>query len=420
MTQLKEAKKDNTTEEMEKLAQKAPISLEEIKRKVKKGRIVIPKNKDRELEEIIGIGEGLRTKVNANIGASPDYADTAQETEKARTAIEYGADTIMDLSIGDKSKEIRKKLLKKTNTPLGTVPIYEAFTNKNFLDIDEDQIFDTIREHAKNGVDFITVHCGVTYETIKDLKTQNRLMDLVSRGGSFLAAWMLENKKQNPLYEEFGYLLEIANKYDLTLSLGDGLRPGCIEDASDKAQFQELYTLGELVEEARQQNVQAMVEGPGHLPMNQIHPNVEMEKEICNEAPFYVLGPLVTDIAPGYDHLVGAIGGALAAYQGADFLCYVTPSEHLCLPNKEDVREGVVASKIAAHSADLANGIDKEVDKKMSEARKNFDWEKQFNICVDPEKAKNLREARPAKMDPDTCSMCSNFCALKIAQRHLS
>lgn len=420
MNQLKEAKKGKATKEIKEVAKKEPISLEEIKRKVAKGKIVIPKNRRREPDKVVGIGEGLRTKINANIGTSPDYSDIPDELEKARVAVENGSDTIMDLSIGDLSEEVRKKLISNTETPLGTVPIYSAFMNKNFLDISSDHMFKAIREHVEDGVDFITVHCGVTLDTIESLKDQGRLMDLVSRGGSFLSAWMLENNQENPLYAEFDYLLEIAKEYDVTLSLGDGLRPGCINDASDKAQFQELYTLGELVERSRERNVQAMVEGPGHVPLDQIELNVKMEKEICNGAPFYVLGPLVTDIAPGYDHLVGAIGGAVAAWKGADFLCYVTPSEHLCLPNSKDVEEGVVASKIAAHSADIANGIDKEIDKEMSDAREDFDWEKQFDICINPKKARNLREDRPAELDPDTCSMCSNFCALKIAKEHLS
>lgn len=417
--QIKEAKKGKITEEMKKVANKEPLSPEKIRKKVAKGKIVIPKNKNRKLEKVVGIGEELKTKVNANIGASPDYADISEEEKKAQVAVKSGADTIMDLTIGDKIDEVRNKIISKVNIPVGTVPIYQAFVNENIFDLDSDDFFNAIRKHAEDGVDFVTVHCGVTLDTIKSLSKSNRLMDLVSRGGSFLSAWMLENGKENPLYKEFDYLLEIAKKYDLTLSLGDGLRPGCIHDASDKPQFQELYTLGDLVKRSREKNIQAMVEGPGHIPLNQIEANVKMEKRICDDAPFYVLGPLVTDIAPGYDHIVGAIGGALAAWKGADFLCYVTPSEHLCLPNINDVKKGVVASKIAAHSADVANGIDIEKDEQISQARRDFDWEKQFEICTDPEKAKKVRKQRPAKMDPETCSMCSNFCALKLAQDHL-
>lgn len=422
--QMKEAKSGRATEEMERIAKNEDLRVEEIVREVAEGRIVIPKNVKREELEPIGIGDGLKTKINANVGTSPDYQNIEKEVEKAKTAVKYGADTVMDLSIGGDINKVRKEIISSTNVPIGTVPIYQAGIEameeeKNVTNMSSDDIFNAIRKHAEDGIDFTTVHCGVTKDTINSLKERERLMDFVSRGGSFLAAWILHHDEENPLYNEFDYLLEIAQEYDLTLSLGDGLRPGCLADASDKAQFQELFTLGELVKKSREKNVQAMVEGPGHLPLDHIEPNVKLQKNTCNEAPFYVLGPLVTDIAPGYDHIVGAIGGALAAWVGADYLCYVTPSEHLCLPSLEDVKEGVIASKIAAHAADVAKGIGSELDEEMSKARKDFDWEKQFEIAMDPEKAKKLRAERPAELDPETCSMCSDFCALKMVRDYL-
>ncbi len=422
--QVEEAKKGRETEEMKQIARDEDVRVEEIVRGVADGRIVIPKNRKRDELEPIGIGGGLRTKINANVGTSPDYQDIEEEVEKAKISVEYGADTVMDLSIGGNIDKVRKKIVSSINIPIGSVPIYQAGIKAtdekdNVIKMSSDDIFNAIRKHAEDGIDFVTVHCGVTKDAIDSLKDRGRIMDFVSRGGSFLAAWILNHEKENPLYSEFDYLLEIAQEYDLTLSLGDGLRPGCLADASDKAQFQELFTLGELVEKSREKNVQAMVEGPGHLPLDQIESNVKIQKNSCNGAPFYVLGPLVTDIAPGYDHIVGAIGGALAAWVGADYLCYVTPSEHLCLPSKEDVKEGVIASKIAAHTADVAKGIDSELDEKMAEARKNFDWEKQFETAIDPEKAKTLREERPAEMDPETCSMCSDLCALKMVREYL-
>ncbi len=422
--QVEEAKKGRETEEMKQIARDEDVRVEEIVRGVADGRIVIPKNRKRDELEPIGIGGGLRTKINANVGTSPDYQDIEEEVEKAKISVEYGADTVMDLSIGGNIDKVRKKIVSSINIPIGSVPIYQAGIKAtdekdNVIKMSSDDIFNAIRKHAEDGIDFVTVHCGVTKDAIDSLKDRGRIMDFVSRGGSFLAAWILNHEKENPLYSEFDYLLEIAQEYDLTLSLGDGLRPGCLADASDKAQFQELFTLGELVERSREKNVQAMVEGPGHLPLDHIESNVKLQKNSCNGAPFYVLGPIVTDIAPGYDHIVGAIGGALAAWVGADYLCYVTPSEHLCLPSKQDVKEGVIASKIAAHAADVANGIDSNLDKEMSKARREFDWEKQFEIAIDSEKAKELREEKPAMMDPETCSMCSDLCALKMVRDYL-
>jgi phosphomethylpyrimidine synthase len=362
--------------------------------------------------------------VNANVGTSPDYVRIEEEVEKARVAVSHGADTVMDLSIGGDLDDIRRRILRAVPVPVGTVPIYQAAIGatrrgKEVVDMSPDDIFNAIRRHAEDGVDFVTVHCGVTREAVETLRRTRRLLDVVSRGGSFLAAWVLHNGRENPLYSEFDYLLELAREFDLTLSLGDGMRPGCLADASDAAQFQELLTLGGLVERARAKDVQVMVEGPGHLPLDHIEANVKLEKTICKGAPFYVLGPIVTDIAPGYDHLVSAIGGALAAWAGADFLCFVTPTEHLCLPSLDDVREGVIATKIAAHVADIAKGMDVERNHKMAEARKGFDWEKQFELAIDPKRARELRGKRPPIIDPKVCSMCSEFCAIKMVGEYL-
>lgn len=421
--QVTEAKRGNVTREMEAVAQTESKPVEYIRRKLATGVLVIPRNVKHKNIEVKGIGGGLRTKVNANVGTSPDYADIETEVRKAKIAEKYGADTIMDLSIGGDINKVRKRILKAVEVPVGTVPIYQAgikaAENGNVVDMSSDDIFNAIRTHARDGVDFATVHCGVTRATVEALRERHRLLGMVSRGGSFLAAWILHHEKENPLYEEFDYLLEIAREYDLTLSLGDGMRPGCLADASDYVQFQELLTIGELVERAWAKDVQVIVEGPGHLPLDHIEANVKLEKFICKGAPFYVLGPIVTDIAPGYDHLVGAIGGALMAWAGADYLCYVTPAEHLCLPSIEDVKEGVIASRVAAHAADLAKGIDIKVDDEMSRARRDFDWGKQFELAVDKEKALRMRKERPAQVDPETCSMCSEFCALKMVRDYL-
>lgn len=420
---MKDAKNGRASQEMKEVAGDEGVSIDRIVKEVAEGRLVIPNNAGREGVKPLGIGGGLRTKINANVGTSPDYSDVDEEVEKAKVAVQYGADTIMDLSIGGDIDRVRRKILSSVDVPIGTVPIYQAGLELGgeggVVKMSSDDIFNSIRRHAEDGVDFVTVHCGVTRDTVESLRERGRLMNFVSRGGSFLAAWMLHNEKENPLYSEFDYLLELARDYDLTLSLGDGMRPGCLADASDRAQFEELFTLGELVEHSREGNVQVMVEGPGHLPMDQVEPNVKIQKTTCNGAPFYVLGPIVTDIAPGYDHIVSAIGGALAAWYGADYLCYVTPSEHLCLPNIEDVKEGVIASRIAAHAADVAKGIDVELDEGMSQAREEFDWNKQFGLAIDSEKAKELRAKRPAEIDPETCSMCSEFCALKMVKDYL-
>lgn len=393
--------------------------IDEIKlaRRLAAGKIVIPNNPIHSpLPK--GIGEGLKVKVNVNIGTSPDYININEEIEKVRLSQKYGTDAIMDLSTGGNIDEIRRKIKKEVKVPLGTVPIYEATAEAmkkgKIWEMTEDDIFRTIEKHAKDGVDFMTVHCGVTMESIEKLKKMGRLTDIVSRGGSILACWMVRNEDENPLYKNYDYLLELAAEYEFTLSLGDGLRPGCIADATDAPQLQELIVLGELIKRAREKGVQAMVEGPGHIPINQIEANIRIEKTICDGAPFYVLGPIVTDIAPGYDHITSAIGAALAAYYGADFICYVTPAEHLSLPSLDDVREGLIAAKIAAHAADIARGRGVDRDYKMAKARKSFNWEMQYVLSLDPEKTRNMRERRLPKKKTQTCSMCGDFCAMLL------
>lgn len=421
MTQMTEAKKGNITPEMKAVSKYERIDVETIRRKIANGTIVIPKNVNRDTD-VRGIGSGLSTKVNANIGSSSKIEDKDLEVKKAKLAVEYGADAVMDLSTGPKLNEFRKAILNAIDVPLGTVPIYEAGAhtlnaNKEIIDMDEDLIFKVIESQAKEGVDFMTLHCGITKELIPKIQAQKRKMGIVSRGGTFLASWILHNDKENPLYENYDYLLELALEYDITLSLGDGLRPGCLFDASDIPQIQELVNLGGLVKRAQAKGVQTMVEGPGHVPLNQIQANMELEKTLCHGAPFYVLGPITTDIAPGYDHITSAIGGAIAASSGADFLCYVTPAEHLSLPSLDDVKEGVVASKIAAEAADVALGIDRalEREKAMAEARRKFDWDKQFDLAIDKSKPR-LYKNKCKIDDKEMCAMCGEFCAVKIAK----
>jgi len=424
-TQIKAAKKGQITEEMRIVAKDEDELPERICQRIAKGTVIITRNAQRENVHPTGIGEGLRTKINTNIGTSPDLSDLNLEIEKAKIAIKYGTDTIMDLSIGGNIDEIRRAILKTVNVPIGTVPIYQAAIEAAekrgaIIHLTEDDVFNTIERHAKDGVDFMTVHCGVTQQIVKRIAKHPRLMGIVSRGGTFLAAWVLHHQKENPLYANYDYLLEIAAEYDFALSLGDGLRPGCIFDSTDWPQIQELLTIGELVERASAANVQAMVEGPGHLPLNHVESNVQLEKSICKGAPFYVLGPVVTEIAPGYDHIVGAIGGALAGLAGADFLCYLTPSEHLGLPTLEDVKEGVIATKIAAHAVDIVKIGFKAAarDLAMAKARANLDWKKQFENALDPEKAMKIRSRVKLKR-PETCSMCSEYCALKVLKEAL-
>lgn len=405
------------TPEIEAVAKVEGISAERLRRQVASGRVVIASNPIH-APNPLGIGEGLRVKINANIGTSPDHFDLSEEVKKAKVAVDYGTDTVMDLSTGGDIDLVRRKIVEAVRVPIGTVPIYQAALKAakggSILDMTSDDMFAGIELHAKDGVDFMTVHCGVTRATVESIKGSSRITDIVSRGGTFLASWILHKGEENPLYAEYDYLLEMAQEYDFALSLGDGLRPGCIADATDTPQLHELLVIGDLVKRAREKDVQVIVEGPGHVPLNQIEANVRVEKTVCEGAPFYVLGPIVTDIAPGYDHITGAIGGALAAYFGADFLCYVTPAEHLSLPTVEDVKEGVISSRIAAHAADIARGVDVDEDDNMARARKALDWEKMLRIAVDPEKAKLYRQRRKPKQE-DVCSMCGEVCAIKIA-----
>jgi len=422
---MEAARLGQITDEMRIVAKDEAISPRKLCRRIAKGTVIITRNLERRRVHPIGIGEGLRIKVNANIGTSTDLCDPNLELEKARVAMKYGADTIMDLSIAGDLDIIRKSIIEAIEAPIGTVPIYqaakEAVDKKGaIIHMTEDDIFNIIEKHARDGVDFMTIHCGVTKQLVEKLAKHPRIMGIVSRGGTLLAAWILYHEKENPLYANYDYLLEIAREYDFAISLGDGLRPGCIFDATDWAQIQELITIGELVEKARATRVQVMVEGPGHLPIDQVIANVKLEKAICKGAPLYVLGPVVTDIAPGYDHIVGAIGGALAGLAGADFLCYVTPAEHLALPSVEDVKEGVIAAKIAAHAANIVRlGVKaSNRDLAIAKARANLNWNEQLKWALDPEKAKQIRERVKTKT-PEVCSMCGNYCAIKILRDSL-
>lgn len=424
MTQLELARSGSISPQMKLVAEAEGVAPEFIRQGIADGNIVIPANRNHQLSQYCGIGKGLRVKVNANIGTSTDYGDMESELEKLRVAIEYESDTVMDLSTGGDLSAIRHAILKESAIPLGTVPIYQAGIDTierrgAIVHMTPDDLFQVIEEQAAEGVDFVTVHCGVTRTAIERLKRQKRVTDVVSRGGAILLGWILHNEQENPLYEQYDRLLEIAREFDVTLSLGDGLRPGSLADATDRAQVEELLILGELVERAWDAGVQVMVEGPGHVPLDQITTNVQLEKAICKGAPFYVLGPLVTDIAAGYDHISGAIGGAIAALAGADFLCYVTPSEHLGLPDLDDVKEGVIASRIAAHAADIAKGVKGawERDRRMSVARKNLDWEEQVRLGLDPKKARRLHEQHATS--GDACSMCGDLCAMKLASDFL-
>lgn len=414
------------TDEMRAVAEAEGLSMEKVRQGVAEGRIVIPKNMGKEDAKPLGIGEGLRVKVNANVGTSRDICDVDNELEKSRAALEAGADTLMDLSTGGDIDSIRRRILREVHLTLGTVPIYQVAIEAQdkhgaIVSMTEDDIFNTIERHARDGVDFVTVHCGITRESVDRAIRQRRLLGIVSRGGTFLTAWIMHNGRENPLYENYDYLLEIAREYDMTLSLGDGLRPGCIHDATDGPQIQELLIIGELVERAREAGVQAMVEGPGHVPLDQIEANVRLEKTVCKGAPFYVLGPLVTDVAPGYDHIVGAIGGAVAAMAGADYLCYVTPAEHIGLPDVDDVREGVLVSRIAAHAADLVRRRDTAArwDYEISKARSELDWDRQMALALNPEKVRRMRKQRYPKKVEEVCSMCGEFCAIKILKDYL-
>ncbi|MDI6886245.1 MAG: phosphomethylpyrimidine synthase ThiC [archaeon] len=418
-------------QELEKVSAVEGVSVEKLQRLLDAGRVVIPRNAkrakksgDREIA-LKAIGPGMSTKVNVNVGTSKDYVNLDEEVEKARIAVQYGADTVMDLSTGGDLDEIRRTILKEVDVPMGTVPIYQAALEKAgvraVVEMSSDDLFNAVRKHAKDGIDFVTIHAGVNLNSLERLRRSGRILDAVSRGGAFLIAWMIHNERENPFYEEYEYLLDIAKEYELTLSLGDGMRPGCIADASDRAKFMEAITLGELVKRAREEGVQALVEGPGHVPLDEIEASVKVMKHITDFAPLYLLGPLVTDIAPGYDHLVSAIGGAVAGMYGADFLCMVSPSEHLALPSVNDIKEGTIITKIAAHAADLVKEGQRErarrLDDEMAYARKNLDWKRQFELAINPEEAQRIKNSRPS--ESDACSICGDLCAIKLVREFL-
>lgn len=421
-TQMDAARKGIITKEMEIAAKKENMDVKELMEYMAKGQVIIPCNKLHTSIEPNAIGSMLKTKINVNLGISRDWKDMDMEIEKVNNAVKMGAESIMDLSSYGDTRTFRKRLTKECPAMIGTVPIYDAvvYYHKPLKEITSKEWIDIVRMHAEDGVDFMTIHCGINKATAGRFKANRRLTNIVSRGGSIIFAWMEMTGEENPFYEHYDEILDICREYDITMSLGDACRPGCLKDASDISQIEELVTLGELTARAWGKDVQVMVEGPGHMPMNQIAANMEIQKTICKGAPFYVLGPLVTDIAPGYDHITAAIGGAIAAASGASFLCYVTPAEHLRLPSLDDVKEGIIASRIAAHAADIAKGVKGAIewDHQMSLARKKLDWEEMFDICIDPEKARRYRaEAKPEK--EDTCSMCGNFCAVKNMNRIL-
>ena len=421
-TQMDAARKGIITKELFYVAGNEGMEEKELMELVASGKAIIPANKRHTCIKPSGIGNRLRTKINVNLGTSRDCTDLEMEMEKVKSAVELGAEAIMDLSSFGDTQKFRRKLTKECPAVIGTVPIYDAvvYYHKALKEITAKEWIDIVRMHAEDGVDFMTIHCGINKETAGRFKRNKRLTNIVSRGGSIIFAWMEMTGEENPFYEYYDEILDICREYDVTMSLGDACRPGCLKDASDISQIEELITLGELTKRAWEKDVQVMVEGPGHMPMDQIEANMKIQQTLCNGAPFYVLGPLVTDVAPGYDHITAAIGGAVAAANGASFLCYVTPAEHLRLPDVNDVKEGIMASKIAAHAADIAKGIKgaRDWDDAMSTARKKLDWEEMFNLSIDPDKARNYRaSAKPEK--EDTCSMCGNFCAVKNMNRIL-
>ncbi len=423
--QLVKAREGKITRAVERVAQDEAFDKERLRELVASGKVAILQNNRHKGLIPKGVGKNLSIKVNANLGTSPECIDIKVELEKLNMAMEAGADTVMDLSTGGDLDEIRKIVVAHSKIPVGTVPIYQAAVEtikrkKSITKMDPEELFEVIERHGESGVDFITVHTGVTRQSLERLKRQGRVTDIVSRGGAFLAEWMIVNERENPLFEQFDKLVAVAKKYDMTLSLGDGLRPGSTGDATDRAQVEELVTLGELCEVAWSSGVQVMIEGPGHVPLNLIEANIVLEKKLCSEAPFYVLGPIVTDIAPGYDHITAAIGGALAGFCGADFICYVTPSEHLGLPSPLDVREGVIVARIAAHAADIARGNEKAIerDRQMSKFRKALDWEGQLKMAIDPEKIRTFRKERSLR--DDVCSMCGEYCAMKIVKDYFA
>ncbi len=419
-TQMDAARKNIVTKEMKIVAEKEKIELQKLLDLISIGKVIIPANKNHLNLDPEGVGEGLRTKINVNLGISKDCSDIDLEMDKVKTSLELKAEAIMDLSCYGKTQEFRKKLIELSPAMIGTVPIYDAvgFYDKNIKDITSDEFFKVVETHAKDGVDFMTIHAGLNKATAEKIKKNDRLTSIVSRGGSLLYTWMELNDAENPFYENYDRLLSICEKYDVTLSLGDGCRPGSIHDSTDACQVEELIVLGELTKKSWERNIQVMIEGPGHMAINEIKGNMMLEKRLCHGAPFYVLGPLVTDIAPGYDHITSAIGGAIAASNGADFLCYVTPAEHLRLPNLDDMKEGIIAARIAAHAADIAKGISgaRDWDNEMSKARMNLDWNKMFELSIDPEKAVKYRESSMPEHE-DSCSMCGKMCAVRNMKR---
>lgn len=424
-TQMQLARQGVITDAMRTVAQQEGVSEEFIRAGVAEGTIAICCNVNHKNLIPRGVGQGLKVKVNANIGTSSSFPDIEPELVKLKAAVDAGADAVMDLSTGNNITASRRAIIENSTVMVGTVPMYQATVETikkrgAVVEMTKEDLFDVIRMQAADGADFMTLHCGITKSVLKALTEEGRIMDVVSRGGSFITGWMLHNDKENPLYEYYDEILDICAEYDVTISLGDGLRPGCLADATDRAQIQELLNLGELTQRAWDKGVQVMVEGPGHMPYNQIAANMQLQKRICHGAPFYVLGPLVTDVAPGYDHITSAIGGTLAAVSGADFLCYVTPAEHLGLPDLNDVREGVIAARIAAHAADLAKG-NKQAwawDNAMAKARKELDWPEQLRLALDPVKATEYRNKKN-KSDDEACSMCGDYCAVKIVGQYL-
>jgi phosphomethylpyrimidine synthase len=419
MTLLKRAR-NSVTEEIRFVAEAEGVDAELVRRLLHRGELVIVQNNCQRAKPL-GVGSMLRTKVNANVGTSRDAVDPGEEVEKARTAIKYGADTVMDLSTAGDLDRIRRSIMKAVDAPVGSVPLYQAACQyASVTDMSCDDMFNAVRRHCRDGIDFITVHCGVNKNSLRQLEFSGRILDVVSRGGAFTIAWMLHHDAENPFYAEFDYLLEIAAEYDVVLSLGDGMRPGCLHDASDRAKYMEFITLGELVERCRSAGVQCMVEGPGHVPLDEIETSVKAMKHLCKGAPLYLLGPLVTDLAPGYDHITAAIGGAVAGMYGADFLCMTTPAEHLALPTREDVRDGAVVAKIAAHAADLVKtgqrDVARRLDDEMARARKELNWQRQFELALDPERA---REIHSRSKHADVCSMCGELCAIKVMREML-
>ncbi len=422
-TQMDAARKGIVTREMEIVAKSENMNVQELRGLVAEGKVAIPANKNHKSIVPQGVGQGLKTKINVNLGISKDCDDIDKEMEKVKVALDMKAEAIMDLSNYGKTAKFREKLVEMSTAMIGTVPMYDVvgFYDKELKDISVDEFFKVVEKHAQDGVDFVTIHAGLNRETINTFKRNKRLTNIVSRGGSLLFAWMELNQRENPFYEYFDRLLDICEKYDLTLSLGDACRPGSIADATDASQIKELMVLGELTKRAWETNVQVIIEGPGHMAINEIEANMLLQKRLCHGAPFYVLGPLVTDVAPGYDHITAAIGGAIAASYGADFLCYVTPAEHLRLPNLDDMKEGIVAVKIAAHAADIAKGIKgaSEWDNEMSKARQELDWEQMFTLALDEEKPRKYRKESTPHHE-DSCTMCGKMCSMRNMNKILS